>query len=100
MEIISRKAVRIFVAAVPESENSLKRWLTIVSKTQFADFNALRATFPSADVVKNDRGVSLTVFNIHGNKYRLIAAIHYNRDILYIRRNLTHVEYDKGKWKT
>ena len=57
MEIISRKAVRIFAAAFPESENSLNRWLAIVSKTQFADFNALRATFQNADVVKNSQGI-------------------------------------------
>ncbi|MFY9261724.1 MAG: type II toxin-antitoxin system HigB family toxin [Gallionella sp.] len=99
MEIKSNKAVRIFAATVPESESSLNRWLTIVSKTQFADFNALHATFPSADVVKDVQGRSLTVFNIHGNKYRLIAAIHYNHNILYIRHILTHAEYDKGKWK-
>lgn len=99
MEIISKKALRIFAATFPESENALNRWLAIVSKTQFADFNALRATFPSADVVKNERGASLTVFNIHGNKYRLITAIHYNCNILYIRHTLPHAEYDKGKWK-
>jgi mRNA interferase HigB len=40
-----------------------------------------------------------TVFNIGGNKYRLIASIHFNRKKVYIRRILTHVEYDKGAWK-
>jgi len=41
----------------------------------------------------------LTVFNIGGNKARLIAAIHYNRGKVYIRAVLTHAEYDKNKWK-
>ena len=100
MQIISLKALRTFWAIHPDAEAPLKRWQAIVSKTQFPDFNALRVTFPSADVVKNGRGASLTVFNIHGNKYRLIAAIHYNRNILYVRYILTHAEYDKGKWKT
>jgi len=54
----------------------------------------LRKTFGSADQVGN-----LTVFNIGGNKVRLIAAIHYNRRIIYIRAVLTHREYDEGKWK-
>lgn len=50
--------------------------------------------FPSADQVGR-----LTVFNIGGNKVRLIAALHYNRKKLYIRAVLTHSEYDQGKWK-
>jgi mRNA interferase HigB len=50
--------------------------------------------FPSADQVG-----TLTVFNIGGNKVRLIAAIHYNRKKVYIRAVLTHPEYDEGKWK-
>ena len=46
-----------------------------------------------------DRVGKLTVFNIGGNKARLIAAIHYNRQKVYIRAVLTHDEYDKGRWK-
>ncbi len=49
---------------------------------------------PSADQVGK-----LTVFNIGGNKVRLIAALHYNRRQAYIRAVLTHEEYDEGKWK-
>jgi len=60
----------------------------------FVDFNDLRATFASADYVDG-----LTVFNIGGNKYRLIAAIHYNRHKVFIRAVLTHAEYDRGEWK-
>jgi mRNA interferase HigB len=54
----------------------------------------LREILPSADKVGN-----LTVFNIGGNKIRLIAAIHYNTQCLYIRHVLTHKEYGKEKWK-
>ncbi|MEH2009658.1 type II toxin-antitoxin system HigB family toxin [Nostoc sp.] len=50
--------------------------------------------FPSADQVGK-----LTVFNIGGNKVRLIAAIHYNHQKVYIRAVLTHLEYDQGKCK-
>jgi mRNA interferase HigB len=60
----------------------------------FADFNKLRATFASADYVDG-----LTIFNIGGNKYRLIAAIHYNRHKVFVRAALTHAEYDRGDWK-
>jgi hypothetical protein len=61
---------------------------------QFRSFVELRTTFPSADQVGK-----LTVFNIGGGKARLIAAIHYNRQKVYIRAVLTHEDYDKGKWK-
>jgi mRNA interferase HigB len=54
----------------------------------------LRETFPSADMVNE-----LTVFNIGGNKYRLVASVHFNRRKVYVRHVLTHVEYDLGNWK-
>ena len=61
----------------------------------FVDFEALHATFAAADQVGN-----LIVFNIGGNKYRLITAIHFNRGKVYIRHVLTHPDYDRGEWKT
>ena len=63
-------------------------------KGTFSNFAELRAVFPSADRVGK-----LTVFNIGGNKVRLIAAIHYNRKKIYIRAVLTHAEYDEGRWR-
>lgn len=63
-------------------------------KARFANFVQLRQTFPHADVVGK-----FTVFDIGGNKVRLIAAVHYNRAKIYIRHVLTHEDYDKGKWK-
>jgi mRNA interferase HigB len=70
MHIISRKALREFWDRHPDSQSPLSRWYTIVRKTDFKDFDELRTTFPSADWVEG-----LIVFNIGGNKYRLIAAI-------------------------
>ena len=46
-----------------------------------------------------DQVGKLTVFNVGGNKVRVIAAIHYNRKRIYIRAVLTHDEYDRGRWK-
>jgi HTH-type transcriptional regulator/antitoxin HigA len=59
-----------------------------------SSFVELRAVFPSADQVGK-----LTVFNVGGNKVRLVTAIHYNRKRIYIRAVLTHEEYGRGKWK-
>lgn len=62
----------------------------------FAD---VRRTYPSADKVKVASGNTVTVFNIGGNKIRLVTAIHYNTQTVYILRVLTHQEYDKEGWK-
>jgi mRNA interferase HigB len=59
----------------------------------------VRATFPHADAVTVRSGRSVVVFNIAGNKYRLITAIHYNRRLPFTLMVLTHAEYNKEKWK-
>ena len=78
-----------------QSEKPLSRWFKIMRQTQFGSFTALRHTFPSADKVGE-----FVVFNIAGNKYRLIVSIHFNRGKVYIRRVLTHQAYDRGGWRT
>lgn len=65
-----------------------------LKQNDFASLEAIRAIFPTADKVGK-----LTVFNIGGNKVRLVAAIHYNRKKVYIRAVLTHEEYDEEKWR-
>ena len=94
MHVISRKTLRDFWEQYPDSESPLSRWFKIVEQTTFTSFDELRLIFPSADKVGD-----LVVFNIGGNKYRLIASIHFNRGKVYVRHILTHREYDKGAWK-
>ena len=95
MHIITRKRLIEFARIHPDARASLNAWFTIVRKTDYTSFASLRVTFPFADQV--DR---FTVFNIGGNKFRLIAAVHYNRKKMYIRHVLTHAEYDRGAWRT
>ncbi len=95
VHIITRKRLMEFAQTHPDARASLHHWFAIVRKTDYTSFAGLRITFPSADQV--DR---FTVFNIRGNKFRLIAAIHYNRQKVYIRHVLTHEEYDRGSWRT
>jgi mRNA interferase HigB len=94
MHVISRKALREFWERFPTSKAPLVRWHQIVDRTAFANFAALRKAFPTADMV--DRFV---VFNIAGNKFGLIASVHFNRQKVYVRHVLTHAEYDRGDWK-
>ncbi|MDM8529678.1 type II toxin-antitoxin system HigB family toxin [Anaerolineales bacterium HSG25] len=94
MHIISRRALRDFWERYPDSQKPLSRWFKIVQNSNFSSFAELRNSFPSVDKVGN-----LIVFNIGGNKYRLITSIHFNRNKVYIRHVLTYKMYDKGVWK-
>ena len=94
MRIITRKRLNEFAEKHPDAKSALQHWYRQAKTNEFKSFSELRKTFGSADQVGN-----LTVFNIGGNKVRLVAAIHYNRRTIYIRAVLTHREYDKGKWK-
>jgi len=94
MHVVTRKRLNEFAKIHPDTKNALAQWYQLVKENEFTSFVELREMFPSADKVGK-----LTVFNIGGNKIRLIAAIHYNRQKIYIRAVLTHPEYDQGKWK-
>ena len=94
MHIISKKALREFWEKYPDSQNPLIRWFKLMNIEDFENVAQLRMIFPSADQVGD-----LVVFNIGGNKYRLITSIHFNRGKVYVRQVLTHPEYDKGEWK-
>jgi mRNA interferase HigB len=59
----------------------------------------VRRAYPHADPVPVASGRSVVVFNIRGNRYRLVTAIHYNRQIVYTLRFMTHAEYSKDRWK-
>ena len=83
-----------FAERYPDTTNALTNWYRLMKRNEFASVEELRILFPAADKVGK-----LTVFNIGGNKVRLIAAIHYNRKKIYIRALLTHKEYDEGGWR-
>lgn len=93
MHVVTRKHLLKFSKKHPDCENALDNWYKLVKRSVFKSFDDLRKTFPNADQVGE-----LTVFNIGGNKVRLIA-IHYNRKKVFIRHVLTHNEYDKNRWK-
>ena len=94
MHIITRKRLNEFADRHPDATPGLQHWYKLMKTARFRSFAELRAVFAGADQVGK-----LTVFNIGGNTARLVAAIHYNRQRVYIRAVLTHTEYDAGKWK-
>ena len=90
MRIISKKALRDFWILHPEAESPLQNWFEVVSGAAFGSFHDIRKTLPSADWVQG-----LVVFNVGGNNYRLVAAVHFNTQRVYVRQVLTHAEYSK-----
>ena len=94
MHVITRKRLNEFAVKCPETKTALAHWYSLAKRNDFSTFAELRGMFPSADQVGK-----LTVFNVGGNKVRLITAIHYNRRKVYVRAVLTHAEYDEGEWK-
>jgi mRNA interferase HigB len=92
--VISRKAIREFAKVHPDALASLNNWHVITRKAQWKNFAQLRNDFGSADQVGRR-----VVFNISGNKYRLIARVNFEKQRIYILHVMKHTEYAKGEWK-
>ncbi len=72
--------------------------MKLARRGRFQNLAELKRTFASVDMVPV-KGRDFYVFNIGGNKYRLIAAIHFNTPRLFVRQIITHSEYDTERWK-
>jgi mRNA interferase HigB len=94
MRLIHRERIVEFIIERPDLGNSLKAWTQNMEHNEFLHFSRLKQVFGSADYVK-----PYTVFNIAGNKYRLVAITDYSLGAVSIEAVLTHAEYDKGKWR-
>ncbi len=94
MHVISKKKLREFWKRHPRAESPLRAWYAAARKARWETFAEVRRDFASADVYRQ-----FIIFNVGGNKYRLIVVAHFNRGRLYIRHVMTHEEYDAEKWK-
>ncbi len=94
MRIITKKRLREFWEKHPDAEEPLQVWYRITKRANWNNLAETRSDFPHADPV----GIC-TIFNIGGNKYRLITKIYYGHKKVFIRFVLTHQEYDRGGWK-
>lgn len=99
MRIIKPSRIREFQEAYPKAAAGLGRWLELVEGHGWQNIQELRRVFPSADAVKVASERTVTVFNIAGNDFRLVVAIHYNMQVVYVLLFMTHAEYDKDAWK-
>jgi len=99
MRVISFKVLRAFwEAGQADAEKPLRRWHALARKHRWAGLADVRKVFAHADEARVG-GERLLVFNIAGNKYRLVARVRYDWGLLNIRAVMTHAEYDKGAWK-
>lgn len=90
MRVIARPALIEFCRKHPDSEASIKAWYSEAKKATWRNGNEIKKSYRTASIIANER----VVFNIAGNRYRLVVAINYSAKIVYIRFIGTHEEYD------
>ena len=94
VHVITRQALRRFWEKHHDSENALRAWFGMTRRAGWKHIVGVRQVFPQADAA----GL-YTVFNVCGNKYRLISQIDYETGKVFIHSVLTHAEYNRGRWK-
>jgi mRNA interferase HigB len=100
MHVIKPPRIREFATRHPDAAESLYRWLRITRQADWTSLVVIRRFFASADEVLTASGRPVVIFNIRGNNYRLITAVHYNRGDVFVLKFLTHAEYSKDTWKS
>ena len=94
-ECFVREAAEIY----PKAARFLAAWMITVRAARWRHLSELRRVYPGTDQVPVSSGRTVLVFNVCGNTYRLIVAIHFDRQLVYTLRFLTHAEYSKDRWK-
>ena len=91
MRIIARSTLREFWQKYPDSEQSLKAWFYDVKSANWQSPSEIKNVYANASIIANNR----VVFNIRGNRYRLIVHVRYDIGIVFIRFIGTHQDYDQ-----
>lgn len=91
MHVITQKRLVAFWRMHPDAETPLRIWLKLMQHKRYANSNGLKRDFPTASILKN----GCTVFNIGGNKFRLVATMRYDMGKAYVVHVLTHNQYDE-----
>jgi mRNA interferase HigB len=94
MHIITHARILVAQQRLPGSARALDLWYRLMKRGSYRTFAELKAVFGSVDKVGN-----VYVFDIGGNKVRVVAAIHFNRAKVFVRHVLSHADYDRGDWK-
>lgn len=94
MNVISKRGLLERAAKFADATSALQVWFDTAVEAEWRSQVDVREAFPAADMVGD-----LAIFNIRGNKYRLIVRMVFRYQRIYIKEFLTHAEYDKGVWK-
>jgi mRNA interferase HigB len=94
VNVISKRAVRAFAERHPDARKPLMQWYEAARKAHWTHIVEVREEFHAADAVP-----PFTVFNVGGNKYRVVTELVFPKKLVLIRKILTHAEYDRGAWK-
>jgi mRNA interferase HigB len=94
VKIVGAERLTQFGKKHASARSSLENWKQVVEAVLWANPAGIKMTFRTADIVGPQ-----TIFNIGGNKYRLIALVNYSLGIVLVQYVLTHAEYDKEDWK-
>jgi mRNA interferase HigB len=100
MRLLGEKLVDRFSARNADARTWLAGWVATVRAASWQSIVDLRATYPAADGgVAVASGLLVTVFNVCGNKYRLVAYVSFRAQAVTVLEVVSHAEYSKGLWK-
>jgi mRNA interferase HigB len=99
VRIVKERFLRDAAEQYPKAARYLAAWTKTVRLAAWRSLADVRQTYASADLVRVGSGKHVFVFNVCGNAFRLIVAMHFDRQMAYTLRFLTHAEYSKDNWK-
>jgi mRNA interferase HigB len=101
MRVITWKALREFGGVWPAAAGPLRQWYKLTVGATWRTFADVKATFGQTDRVTVTSGQTVCVFDLGGNKFRLVAFVSYAKQKVYVLRVMTHKDYDRGgqRWK-
>jgi len=99
MRVIKPTTLRDYYARHRDAEAWLKAWLVVVERAKWQSLDDVRQTYRDADAATADSGSTVTILHVKGNRYRLMVAIHYNAQRVYVRDFMTCEQYNSQHWK-
>jgi mRNA interferase HigB len=102
VNVISRKKLRDFYEAKPQRKQhaaAFEYWFKLTRKARWQNFQDTKATFGQTDTATGDKGRTATIFDVGGNKYRIVAHVDYMRQTVKIEAVMDHREYDRKLWR-
>ena len=98
MWVIGLPILESFWQSHPKARKPLEKWVQVVKEAKWGNWSQLKSTFRTVDLVPVGPK-KFVVFNVGGNKYRLVTLVNFKGQVVIVEATLTHREYDKGKWK-